>query len=66
MAELLDAVTLCKKRRGDPCLVLTGAGEKASWPAPTLADAVAAAQEALAFMEQGIDTLRSSKSSPNR
>jgi enoyl-CoA hydratase len=59
MAELLDAVQVCKREEAIRVLVLTGAGEKAFVAGADIAQMQALRpQEALAFMEQGIDTLR--------
>lgn len=59
MAELLNAVNLCKHDDAIRVLVLTGAGEKAFVAGADISQMQALRpQEALAFMEQGIDTLR--------
>jgi enoyl-CoA hydratase len=59
MAELLDAVTLCKSDEAIKVLVLTGAGDRAFVAGADIAQMQALRpKEALAFMEQGIDTLR--------
>jgi enoyl-CoA hydratase len=59
MAELLDAVTLCKSDEAIKVLVLTGAGDRAFVAGADIAQMQALRpKEALAFMEQGIETLR--------
>ena len=65
MCELFDAITVCKNDGAIRVLVLTGAGEKAFVAGADISQMQALRpQEALAFMEQGIDTLRQLETLP--